>query len=175
MTPTTEAKADLARPGERGKFAAFFFAMLILVYFFWTEPPISLGFDPQNQRCLPNLHLALMIHRQPSAVRDGDLLFWRPQGALAGFKERYILKMVAGVPGDRVTIRDGKVAINGRVVADGFPLARYYKRSAKAFERDEVIPSGQYFLIGVHPESNDSRYWGYLEANRVAGYAYRLF
>lgn len=175
MSTVKMLDADTPRPGERGKFAAFFFAILVLVLFFWIEPPITFGFDPQSERCLPDMHLAMMIHRQPGVVHDGDLLFWRPEGALAGFKEQYILKMVAGTPGDRLTIRDEGVFINGKQVAKGFPLAQYYKRSIKAFERDEVIPPNAYFMIGVHPNSNDSRYWGYLDASKVSGYAFRLF
>ena len=160
---------------QRGKFAVLFFATLLLAWAFWSKPIVTLGFDPQSERCLPNLHLALLVHRSPTAVHDGDLLFWRPSGALAGFKEHFILKEVAGVPGDRVTIRDGLVRINGKVVVQGFPLAADYHRAVKDFERDEVIPPGEFFMVGVLPLSNDSRYWGSLDAARVAGFAYRLF
>jgi conjugal transfer pilin signal peptidase TrbI len=160
---------------QRGKFAVFIFGMLLLVWAFWSKPFLTLGFDPQSERCLPNLHLALLVHRPPATVRDGDLLFWRPSGSLAGFKEHFILKEVAGVPGDRVTVRDGFVRINGKVVVQGFPLAADYHRAVKDFDRDEVIPPGEFFMVGTHPLSNDSRYWGYLDATHVAGVAYRLF
>ncbi|MBU9370996.1 signal peptidase I [Burkholderia multivorans] len=175
MTTVSEIDVETPRPGERGKFAAFFFAILVLVLFFWIQPPITFGFDPQSERCLPDLHLAMMVHRQPGEVHRGDLLFWRPDGALAGFKEQYILKMVAGTPGDHLTIRAGRVFINGKQVVQGFPLAAFYGRDQRAFERDEVVPPNAYFMVGVHPNSNDSRYWGYLDARKVSGYAYRLF
>lgn len=171
-----DAAASAEAPAyDRGKFLMFFFGVLLIAWGFWSKPIITFGFDPQNERCLPDLHLALLVHRAPAAVHDGDLLFWTPSGALAGFKERFILKQVAGVPGDRVTIRNGKVQINGKTVVEGFPLARFYHRGEKEFERDEIIPPGEFFMVGVHPLSNDSRYWGYLDAGRVAGFAYRLF
>jgi conjugal transfer pilin signal peptidase TrbI len=160
---------------QRRKFAAFLFGLLLIVFGFWSKPVISIGFDPQSERCLPDLHVALLVHKAPHMVHDGDLLFWKPSGALAGFKESYILKEVAGVPGDRVTIRDGKVQINGTTVVKGLPLAHFYHKTAKEFDRDEVIPSGEFFLVGLHPLSNDSRYWGYLDARSVSGYAYKLF
>lgn len=160
---------------ERGKFLTFFLAVLLLVFCFWSKPMFTLGFDPQSERCLPDLHLALLVHKAPHAVHDGDLLFWKPSGALAGFKEQFILKLVAGVPGDHVTIKDGTVQINGKTVVSGFPLARFYHRSEKDFDRDEVIPPGRFFLVGLHPMSNDSRYWGYLDADKVSGFAYKLF
>ncbi|CAE6842057.1 signal peptidase I [Paraburkholderia aspalathi] len=176
MNSAAPVPDDSSTPcNERGKFAAFLLGVLLLVVLFWSKPIVTLGFDPQSERCLPDLHLALLVHEAPQTVRDGDLLFWRPSGALAGFKEQFILKQVAGVPGDHVTIRDGKVEINGKVVVQGFPLARFYHRSANDFNRDETIPPGEFFMVGVHPLSNDSRYWGYLDAHQVAGSAYELF
>lgn len=160
---------------QRWMFVALFAFALLLADCFWFKPLITLGFDPQKERCLPDLHLALMIHRAPGAVHDGELLFWKPQGALAGFHEQFILKEVAGVPGDHLTIAGGKVMINGKTVVVGFPLARYYKRPSSDFSRDEVIPAGKFFMIGTHPLSNDSRYWGYLDAGQISGFAYRVF
>ncbi|MDN4571872.1 signal peptidase I [Pandoraea cepalis] len=162
-------------PNERRKFFTFLAAMLLLVACFWGKPIVSFGFDPQEERCLPDLHLALLVHHTPSTVKNGDLLFWTPRGSLAGFKEKFILKQVAGVPGDRVTIRGEDVQINGKTVVHGFPLAHTYRRDAREFERDEIIPHDKYFLIGVHPMSNDSRYWGYLDSKEVVGFAYKLF
>lgn len=160
---------------DRLFFIALFLTALLLADSFWFKPLITVGVDPQKERCLPDLHAALMIHRPPHTVHDGDLLFWKPQGALAGFREHFILKEVAGVPGDRLTIASGKVMINGKQVVEGFPLARYYHKPADSFERSEVIPPGKVFVIGTHPLSNDSRYWGYLDANKVSGFAYRIF
>lgn len=160
---------------ERGWFAVLLSSVLLLVVWFWNGPIVTIGFDPQSERCLPDLHLSLLVHVAPRTVHDGDLLFWKPAGALAGFREQFILKEVAGVPGDHVTIRNANVQINGKTVVQGFPLARFYHRSVNGFGRDEVIPPGKFFMIGVHPLSNDSRYWGYLDAGRVSGSAYRIF
>lgn len=172
---TTSPEGDVATSNARGKFAALFFTALLLAWAFWSKPLFTLGFDPQSERCLPNLHLALMVHLQPREIHDGDLLFWKPSGALAGFKEQFILKEVAGVPGDRLVIHGDRVEINGKLVVSGFPLAHYYRHAEKDFERNEVIPKGAFFMVGVHPLSNDSRYWGYLNAPQIAGFAYRIF
>ncbi|VVD30942.1 protein of unknown function (plasmid) [Paraburkholderia dioscoreae] len=60
-------------PSERGKFLTFFLAVLLLVFCFWSKPMFTLGFDPQSERCLPDLHLALLVHKPPRSVHDGDL------------------------------------------------------------------------------------------------------
>ncbi|MCX4151030.1 MULTISPECIES: signal peptidase I [Paraburkholderia] len=160
---------------DRRFFVALFLTGLLLADAFWFKPLLTIGVDPQKERCLPDLHAALMVHRAPREVRDGDLVFWKPQGALSHFREQYIMKEVAGVPGDLVTVAGGKVMINGHTVVEGFPLARYYHKPANAFDRSEIIPAGKLFMIGTHPLSNDSRYWGYLDVTRVSGFAYRLF
>lgn len=161
--------------GDRLFFIVALLTALLLADAYWFKPLITIGIDPQKERCLPDLHAALMVHRMPRRIKDGDLLFWKPQGALSGFKEQFILKEVVGVPGDRITIARGVVSINGQPVVSGFPLARYYRKPADAFDRDEVIPPGKLFMIGTHPQSNDSRYWGYLDASKVSGFAFRLF
>jgi conjugal transfer pilin signal peptidase TrbI len=157
----------------RWTFVVAFIIALLIADAFWTV--VSIGFDSHKERCLPDLHAALLVHFAPRSVRDGDLLFFRPSGALSGFHVNYILKEVAGVPGDHLSIHAGKVMINGHMVVEGFPLASYYHQPAAGFERDEIIPSGRFFMIGTHPQSNDSRYWGYLQASQVAGFAWRLW
>ena len=137
---------------------------------------VSVAYDPHEVNCLPELHMAFLVHRQPSAVAKGDYLFWKPMGALAYVKEKFVLKRVAGVPGDRLVVKDGKVFINGVIVAKGFDNAILYKKNGpEDFERSETIPADSYFVIGSADGSNDSRYWGYLNKNDVSGSAYRVF
>ncbi|UCF24422.1 MAG: S26 family signal peptidase [Ralstonia sp.] len=167
--------ASSGTSGQRSPFFAVFLSVLLLVACFWHKPIITFGFDPQDEKCLPDLHLALMVHHAPKVVRSGDLLFWKPSGALVGFKESFILKLAAGVPGDHLSIHHGVVRINGAQVVQGLPLAGAYQHTEQDFERDEVIPPGKYFLVGLHPDSNDSRYWGYLDAGQIEGFAYKVF
>jgi conjugal transfer pilin signal peptidase TrbI len=37
------------------------------------------------------------------------------------------------------------------------------------------VPAGKLFVIGDASLSDDSRYWGYLDASKVVGTAHRLF
>ena len=36
------------------------------------------------------------------------------------------------------------------------------------------MPAGKVFVIGTHPNSDDSRYWGYLEVKSLEGVAFKL-
>lgn len=138
---------------------------------------VSFAYDPHEVNCLPELHLALLVHKQPAKVEHGDYLFWKASAidALSYVKESYVLKRVAGVPGDALKIRGEQVFINDKLVAEGLEDAVLYKRRPADFERDEVIPPGRYFVVGTARMSNDSRYWGYLSHDAVVGHAYRIY
>ena len=75
----------------------------------------------------------------------------------------------------KMAVQYSNVLINGKLVSEGLPLVDTTKVSLRAFERDEVIPQGKFFMTGTHPLSNDSRYWGYLEASTVVGKGYKIF
>jgi conjugal transfer pilin signal peptidase TrbI len=138
---------------------------------------VSLSWDPHAVNCLPELHLALLVHRPPATIERGDYLFWKASatGALSYVTEEFVLKRVAGVPGDRLSIRAGRVFINGALVTEGLDDAVLYRRKPADFEREDVIPPGRYFMIGTARLSNDSRYWGYLPRDAVAGKGYRIY
>jgi conjugal transfer pilin signal peptidase TrbI len=148
---------------------------LLAVNYYWFKSPVTIGFDPNDEKCLPDMHLSLLVKQNPAHVERGDLLFWEPSGALSYIKQAYVLKRVSGVPGDRLQVTGEEVLVNGEVVAKGLPLVDTTKVSTKAFERDEVIPAGKFFMTGTHPLSNDSRYWGYLDVGSVVGKGYKIF
>lgn len=138
---------------------------------------VSFSYVRPELSCLPELRVALLVHRQPVTVEHGDYLFWKPASteALAGVKQAFVLKRVAGVPGDRLRIVDGKIFINDALVAEGLENAVLYSRRPAEFKRTEVIPPHRYFMIGTARMSNDSRYWGYLPHEAIVGKGYRIY
>ncbi|PTT90209.1 signal peptidase I [Pelomonas sp. HMWF004] len=162
--------------GDKQPFWLALVAVMALMLVYWFGLPYSFAFDPNAEQCLPDLHLALLVNHKPAKVADGDLLFWKPSGALSYVKTQHVLKLVAGAPGDHLVIRNGVVSINGKPVVSGFPLAReFYHSTPEQFEKDEIIPAGKYFLIGTHQNSDDSRYWGYLDASDIVGSGHKVF
>jgi conjugal transfer pilin signal peptidase TrbI len=159
---------------QRGPFLFAFLGAMAIVLLFWAKLPVSVGFDPNDEKCIPDMHLSLMVHYVPRAVHDGDLVFWAPRGELSYVKQRFVLKQVAAVQGDHVVIKDQKVFVNGVLRATGLPLAALYKRRADQLERDEVVPPGAAFVLGQHPRSDDSRYWGFVSVKTLDGVAYKL-
>lgn len=133
------------------------------------ERYVGFGVDNQAEPCLPDLHLALMFKFAPHQIGTGDMLYWKPSGALSYVEAKYVMKVVAGVPGDHLQINGEEVLINSVIVASGFPNKAFY--TTQSFDRDELIPQDSYFMLGANPKSNDSRYWGYLTKAQISGWA----
>ncbi len=163
------------RPVPRWPFIVYGAILIMLWWVARNGLPITFGHDFHNERCLTNFHVGLLMHWKPAGIHRGDLLFFRPSGDLSYVKEPYVMKRVAGIPGDRLVIHGDIVSINGQVIATGLPLIGYYHKSITGFEKNEIIPKNEYFMIGNHPRSDDSRYWGYLDYHQIAGFAKEIY
>jgi conjugative transfer signal peptidase TraF len=85
-----------------------------------------------------------------------------------------MIKPVAAIPGDLVTVTARGIAVNGEPVADSGPLEK-----ASAGPALRPIPAGVYsvpagavwLLSGHDPRSFDSRYFGAVPAANIQGLA----
>lgn len=88
--------------------------------------------------------------------KRGDVItFQKP-----GLKE--FVKRIVGMPGDRVSVREGYLYINGeKLVEEYLPPAIFTRGGDFLLEGGEgiTVPAGHYFAVGDNrPVSNDSRY-----------------
>lgn len=75
-------------------------------------------------------------------------------------KPGFYIKRIIGMPGEKVTIKDGKVYIND----SSEPLDDSFIKEDMDEEDDMVfnVPEDSYFMLGDNRnESEDSRYWDY--------------
>ena len=137
--------------------------------------PVGLVYDPNRLHCLTDFHLGVFLKHRPSQFVQGNLVMFPPVPALSYVREPYVLKRVAAVPGDHLVIKGQSVIVNGHEVVRGLELADVYNVSREQLQRDEQVPAGKLFVIGDAERSDDSRYWGYLDAAKVVGTARRVF
>lgn len=133
----------------------------------------SIGFDPQTDQCLPGARLFVVDewHRAPER---GQAFAFRAHGLNPWFRDgTKMIKVVDGLPGDRVAISERGVAINDHLVVEGLPLAARLRKDPAAFARTFVLAPDEYLLLGRTPASFDGRYWGTVRRDALLGRAYQ--
>ncbi len=82
------------------------------------------------------------------------------------------VKRVVGLPGDRISIRDGHVYRNGVAEHDSYtePCGGM---PACSFPRTITVPPGDYYMMGDNRgDSDDSRFWGPIPKRWIIGEAF---
>ncbi|MGH2910429.1 MAG: signal peptidase I [Solirubrobacteraceae bacterium] len=82
------------------------------------------------------------------------------------------VKRVVGLPGDRLSIRDGAVYRNGlrERVGDLEPCP---EQARCTFSTAITVPRGEYYMMGDNRgDSDDSRYWGPVPQSWIVGTAF---
>ncbi len=102
-------------------------------------------------------------------------------------QDMVLLKRVVAIPGDRVTVHDGTLSINGRrvdVTWHGGVATERLGASAHAISLDDgggpdfdgVVPPDRYLLLGDNRgNSRDGRYFGFVSRDRIIGRARGVF
>lgn len=117
-----------------------------------------------------------LVYRFREPKRGDIMVFKYPEDPSRDFIKRLI-----GLPGEKLEVKNRIVFINGepldeKVYAyhefpdDFLPIAR----------RDNfgpvVVPEGSYFMMGDNRENSaDSRWWGFLDRNKVVGRAFMTY
>jgi len=124
----------------------------------------------------PNLHTGerVLVMKSTYWFADphrGDVIVFKPtEAAKQGRKIDAMIKRVIGLPGDNISISDGKVYINGSV------LDEPYAHGSTSPDSTKVVPAGNYFMMGDNRESSDdSRSWGMLPRENIIGKAWLCY
>jgi signal peptidase I len=110
--------------------------------------------------------------------RRGDIIVFKTDGIASLPPATIYLKRVAGEPGDRLRLSDGKLFINdkqvtlsnevGQIVYDLPPLT-----GAFPTKTDLTVADACYFVLGDNSTNSfDSRYWGSVPRQNVIGRIY---
>ncbi len=113
--------------------------------------------------------------------------------------DRYYVKRIVGLPGDTLQMRDKVLYVNGEVAQEPYaihdPESRDSFHPAMAWQgtyrpcdvfaarrptRNNwgpvIVPPERYFVLGDNRDnSEDSRYWGFVERDRILGKPWRVY
>jgi len=164
----------------------------LLIGDFLLVDKVALAPAGRWSRLLPYRH----IHR-------GDVIVFHRSGeeAETHSEGNYLVKRVTAVPGDHVRMQNGRTVINGAPQSEPFALFlpsgpdAYRDEFPRALYADEgldpgwwvqmhqlvrdgelIIPESEYFALGDNRNhSVDSRYWGLVNADQIAGRALMVY
>ena len=127
---------------------------------------------PQMAFMKKPVHLHILGIRK---IRGGDIVIFRPPHD----EEKDYIKRCIAVPGDNFEIKDGRVYINDKAIDE--PYVKGITRTFnflpdKNNEIQGVVPAGKIVVLGDNREnSQDSRFFGYLDIERIKGKAFLLY
>jgi signal peptidase I len=95
-------------------------------------------------------------------------------------ERRDFIKRVIGLPGDLLEVRHQKVYINGKLHEDSHARHTESASDSPLVPRDDfgpvLVPENHVFVMGDNREnSQDSRYWGFLNVKKVRGKALMIY
>lgn len=119
--------------------------------------------------CLP--YSLYWVDYQPGEIERGDLVQVEAPHSEERFKQGIpLMKIVVGIPGDTMMVRNDVVYVNGEFWARLF-MRKTLGKPAGYFDRSITIGEGEYAVMGVTPSSYDSRYWGTITKDAIHGTA----
>ncbi|HEY7848038.1 MAG TPA: signal peptidase I [Candidatus Limnocylindria bacterium] len=161
--------------------------VLTLVIYLLIHNFIAQPFEVEQDSMFPTIleHEYVLIDKLSPRFSEydrGDIVVFQPP---EGFEQGGVpfIKRVIGLPGDRITLENGRVFVTP---PDGSPvrLTEPYVvmvegDRAPTLPRDAertsewTVPEGQYFVMGDNrPQSQDSRFFGPIERESIIGRAW---
>jgi signal peptidase I len=155
-------------------------AVFLFIYALLFRP-----FEVKGDSMFPNFHDGEYVitnligfedlkfyHATFGTLKLGDVVVFNAPPATQNTDKDYI-KRVIGVPGDTVSVKDGSVYLNGKLLDESVYLKPDVKTYGGAFLTDGnsvKVPDNQYFVMGDNRMySSDSREWGFVSRDEMVG------
>ena len=139
-----------------------------------------------SQKILPGQRRTYLVRWRKEPERDDIIVFKYPND-----KKRDFIKRLIGLPGETIEIRDKDVFINGKLLDESYAEFKdsenIFNKNHPAFYIDpyarnrdnygpRTIPEDSYFMMGDNRDrSADSRFWGFVNLNKVKGKAFLIY
>ena len=165
------------RASKKGGGVVEFLVILLVSFalvFGFVRPFVVEAFYIPSESMVPTLRIGdrvlvnKFIYRFTQPERGDIIVFESVEG---GGED--LIKRVVGVPGDKISVRGGRLLVNGEPQREPYVYKKYPDRSSSA---PTTVPEDHVFVMGDNrANSRDSRYFGTVPEKKIEGEAFLLF
>ena len=150
--------------------------LILYAFFGWFGHRFLLGHDSQKNLCLEGNHRWYLIDRGERTLSPGDLVAYRSDERMAPEIPlgTLVVKRVEATEGDSVEFEFQGLRIQGQWHSVRYPHRERLKDRALPQGTRLIVPEGAVWVMGDHPRSFDSRYFGPIEDPQIIGVAHAL-
>lgn len=150
-------------------------AAFVVVYMFLFRP-----FEVKGDSMFPNLHdseylVTSVIGQRVGDPKLGDIIVFKAPNE----PDKDFIKRVIGTAGDSVSVSNGSVYVNGRLLDESAYLNPDIKTYGGSFLREGesvMVPDGYFFVLGDNRSySSDSREWGFVPKRNIIGSSFFIY
>ena len=174
---TRETRRERRRSSKKGGGVLEFLIILLVSFalvFGFVRPFVVEAFYIPSESMVPTLRVGdrvlvnKFIYRFTDPERGDIVVFESVEG---GGED--LIKRVVGVPGDEISVRGGRLLVNGEPQKEPYVNKKYPDRSSSA---PTTVPEGHVFVMGDNrANSRDSRYFGPVPERKIEGEAFLRF
>jgi signal peptidase I len=152
----------------------FAIAIFLFIYLLVMQPHRIKGSSME-----PNFHdgeylLSDKITYRLREPQRGDVIVFEAPGASGD----EFIKRIIGLPGDKVSVKDGRVYLNAEMLNEIYiPTTTVTGGGSFLREGSEVtVPDNFFFVLGDNRSfSSDSRAWGFVSKTKITGRAWFIY
>lgn len=151
------------------------FAVFLFIYVFLFRP-FQVNGNSMNPTFLnKQFVLTNIITLKFSKPKYGDVIVFKaPQDP-----DKDYIKRVIGIPGDTISLKNGDIYLNGKLLDQSQFLVASVKTYGGPFLAEDkaiTIPADSYFVMGDNRSgSSDSRAWGFVPLESVIGESFFVY
>lgn len=160
-------KKILSFSWETAKLAFVSLAIILPIRYFVIQPFFVLGASMEPNFENGDYLIINEIGYRLDKPRRGDVVVFK----YPNNPTQYYIKRIIGLPGEVLTITDGKVSIKNKENPDGFALKEDYLKGVETYGNiSRTLGFDEYFVLGDNRgASSDSRMWGPLNEKFIVG------
>lgn len=148
--------------------------LLVMTLGFMFQERYKVAVDTQAIPCI-DARVILVDKKDITPIKGKLVAFRAPKNVTPVYPEGTLMaKILVAGPGDTVAINvNEEILVNGVVKAQGLPhLQIGTAENRKRFIGKKTLGANEYWVLGTHEWSFDSRYWGAIEAKSIVGRGY---